>query len=112
MNVDFPVLDYREYQKPFVRYRREGGRNAVLVWHRRAGKDLTCLQVMIEAAAETKGIYFYCLPEIAHARKAIWEGMTNDGVRFIDLIPKEIVKKLNNSEMKIELINGSLIRLV
>jgi hypothetical protein len=38
--------------------------------------------------------------------------MLNDGRRFLDLIPLELITAKNDSEMKIELINGSIIRLV
>jgi len=67
---------------------------------------------MGEAAIQTQGSYFFCLPEITHARKVIWEGMTNEGVRFLSLIPEGIVQRKHESEMKIELVNGSIIRLV
>jgi len=87
-------------------------KNAVWVAHRRSGKDVTCFQYVIEAAIEDKGTYFYCLPEFTHARRVIWEGMLNDGMRFLDLVPKEIIKNKNESQMKIELVNGSIIQMV
>lgn len=91
---------------------RGGGKRAVWVMHRRGGKDVTCWEYLIEAAIQDTGTYFYCLPEFAHARRVIWEGMMNDGMRFLDLVPKELLKSRNESEMKIELVNGSIIRLV
>lgn len=127
MPVRIPVLPYREYQEPLILYMRGGltmemkpkeriecrkKKKAVWVAHRRSGKDVTCWQYMIEAASEDKGTYFYCLPEFTHARRVIWEGMLNDGVRFLDLVPKEIVQSRNESMMKIELINGSIIQLI
>ena len=87
-------------------------KKAVWVAHRRSGKDVTCWQYMIEAALEDKGTYFYCLPEFSHARRVIWEGMLNDGMRFLDLVPSSLVKDKNESQMKIELVNGSIIQLV
>lgn len=112
MDISLPVLDYREYQKPLIRYMREGGKKAVLVAHRRSGKDVTCWQYLIEAAIRERGTYFYCLPEFAHARRVIWEGMLNDGKRFLDLVPKKLTSNINESQMKIELVNGSIIQLV
>lgn len=111
-DVTIPLLDYREYQKPLIRYMRNGGKRAVWVAHRRSGKDVTCWQYISESAIQDVGTYYYCLPEFAHARRVIWEGMLNDGKRFIDLIPKEMVKHRNESQMKIELVNGSIIQLV
>lgn len=112
MKVQIPVVPYRPYQLPLRRYIDEGGKRAVFVMHRRGGKDLTCFQIMIEQAAQHVGTYFYCLPEFAHARRVIWEGMTHEGKRFIDFCPKELVRNRNETEMKIELINGSIIRMV
>lgn len=112
MNIELPVLDYREYQSPLVRYMRGGGKRAVWVAHRRSGKDVTCWQYLVEASIQDKGTYYYCLPEFAHARRVIWEGMLNDGMRFVNLIPKVLVKATNDSQMKIELVNGSIIQLV
>jgi phage terminase large subunit len=107
-----PLLDYRDYQKPLIAYMREGGKRAVWVAHRRSGKDVTCWQYMVEAAIQETGTYYYCLPEFTHARRVIFEGMLNDGKRFISLVPQSIVTNINESQMKIELVNGSIIQLV
>ena len=112
MSVEIPVLDYREYQKPLIAYMRGGGKRAVWVAHRRCGKDVTCWQYLIESAIENIGTYYYCLPEFTHSRRVIFEGMLNEGQRFLDLIPKEFVSGKNDSQMKIELVNGSVIQLV
>lgn len=62
------------------------------------------------------GTYYYFLPSFAQAKRVIWDGMTNDGKRMLDFIPKEIIDgNPNNTEMKIW-INGahghSLIQLI
>lgn len=59
---------------------------------------------------ERVGVYWYILPTYSQARRTVWESMTNDGVRFLDYIPSELVESINNSEMKIRLINGSMIQ--
>ena len=110
--VRIPVLKYRSYQKPLIEYMREGGKRAVWVAHRRSGKDLTCFQWIVESAIQERGTYYYCLPEFSHARRVIFDGMLNDGLRFLDLIPKELVKNKNDTQMKLELVNGSVIQLV
>ncbi len=38
--------------------------------------------------------------------------MNNDGFRFLDYIPEELIKAKNATELKIELINGSIIQLI
>lgn len=85
---------------------------ACLVWHRRAGKDLTLWNLVIKKALERRGSYFYLLPTYSQARKVIWMGMSNEGFRFIDHIPDKIIRNLNNTEMRITLKNGSYIQLV
>lgn len=83
-----------------------------LVWGRRSGKDLVAFNLMIRAAIRKTGVYFYMLPTFSQARKVIWDSITNDGVRFIDFIPKDIVKATNSQELKITLVNGSVIQLL
>ena len=110
--IELPVLDYRVYQKPLIKYMRGGGKRAVWVAHRRSGKDVTCWEYTLEAAMEEVGTYYYCLPEFTHARRVIWEGMLNEGQRFINLIPEALIKSKHDGQMKIELVNGSIIQLV
>lgn len=77
-----------------------------------SGKDKTYWNLMIREAAKRKGMYWYFLPELKQARDTIWDAMDNDGFRFLDHIPPELrAKEPNNSDMKIELSNGSLIKL-
>lgn len=82
------------------------------VWHRRAGKDLTDLHLTAWASLKRVGTYWHMLPEYKQAKKAIWDGRTGDGKRFIDAFPEQYRKKTNNHEMKIEMENGSLWQLV
>jgi hypothetical protein len=51
-------------------------------------------------------------PTFAQGRKVLWDGMTNSGFKFIDFIPKPLIKNINNQEMKVRLSNGSLIQIV
>jgi hypothetical protein len=44
-------------------------------------------------------------------KKIIWNSVTNDGQRFLDYIPKRLIAATNSQEMKITLINGSVILL-
>lgn len=89
----------------------DGYKRIVLIWPRRHGKDLTSLQIVIGLACQRVGAYYYLFPEQEQVRKAIWEGMDNNGKRFIDYIPKQLLSKPpNNTRMSIELKNGSIIR--
>ena len=81
----------------------------LVYWHRRAGKDKTYFQIAVAATQEAPGAYWYMLPKATQARKAIWKGRGKDGVRFLDHIPPEIIKSINNTEMYVEFTNGSLL---
>lgn len=105
----------RDYQLPVCRaIATEGGqyKKLLIVMPRRAGKDVLCFNLLIRAAVRQVGSYFYCLPTFQQARSVIWDSITNNGDRFLDFIPKEIIKKIRNDMMQIDLINGSIIKLV
>ena len=102
----------RPYQLPFFKAMDSGIKRAVLVWNRRAGKDKACWNFMIKKAMEKVGTYFYMLPEYKQAKKVVWDNIDNSGFKMLDHIPPEITKNINNSELKIELINGSIIQLI
>jgi hypothetical protein len=104
----------RPYQLPFLRAMDSGAKRAVLVWHRRSGKDLTTWNYTVKRAAETPGLYFYFLPTYTQAKKVIWDGIdARTGIRFLDHIPRELrTQKPNETEMKVELRNGSIIQLI
>lgn len=80
------------------------------IWPRRAGKDICALNIMLRAALRQIGNYFYLLPTGVQARRTVFEGMTIDGMQFLDYIPAELIEKKNIAEMKITLINGSQIQ--
>ena len=83
------------------------------VWHRRSGKDLTDLNIIIAEMMEHVGNYYYFFPTFAQGKKVIWEGKTKDEVPFLDYFPKELVDgKPNDSELKIKFKNGSMFQLI
>jgi phage terminase large subunit len=87
----------------------QGGKRAVSVWHRRAGKDSTALNLTAASAMMRPGVYWHMLPTVVQGRKVVWNGVDYHGRRIIDQVfPQEIRKRTNNNEMFIELINGSM----
>lgn len=102
----------RSYQMPLLRAIDSGVKRAFCLWHRRAGKDKVLFNIFIKRAVQVKGIHYYLLPTYAQAKKVIWDGIDNAGYKFLDHIPKEVIKSVNNTEMKIELINGSILQLI
>jgi hypothetical protein len=105
----------RHYQYPlwyhFESNNFEGIR-AAIVWHRRAGKDLTAIHIAATASQQRVGIYWHILPTYNQGRKVVWDGRTNDGKAFLDAFPKELVAARNNTEMKLTLKNGSIYQVV
>lgn len=114
VNIQLPVNYHgRPYQLPFWEAMKSGKKRAVLVWHRRAGKEKTCWNYMIMKACQKPGIYYYFFPHFSQGRKILWDGIDKDGFRFLNHIPKELVMgSPNSTEMKIRLHNGSLIQVI
>jgi len=104
----------RPYQLPAWKYLESGGKRAVCVWHRRAGKDDMCLHWTAVAAIQRAGNYWHMLPEAAQARKAVWDAINpHTGLRRIDeAFPKEIRRRTRDHEMMIEFVNGAIWQVV
>lgn len=100
--IKIPVLELRDYQAAvWDKLMQDNVRKAYLIWHRRAGKDLFCFQYLCARAMVEVGNYWYLLPQQNQVRRAIWEGITSKGFRYLDMIPKQCVYKKSEQEMKI-----------
>lgn len=99
----------RPYQEPLWKYLSRGGRQAVVAWHRRAGKDEIALHHAACAAHERIANYWHCFPQYASARKGIWESVNpNTGRRRIDeAFPPVIRDSIREDEMLIKFKSGS-----
>lgn len=102
----------RPYQLGFFSAVDKGIKRVLLVWPRRHGKDKSCFNALIKKATERVGNYYYIFPEYNQGRKALWDNIDKDGLRTIDHAPKEFTKSRNATEMKIELLNGSIVQVV
>ena len=114
VEVELPFnFDPRWYQRPAWEAFDQGYKRLLMVHHRRAGKDVNCINFAARATQLRVGTYFYFLPTFAQARRVIWDGMTGDGRRFLSYIPQELwADKPNETNMRIRLINGSVFQLV
>jgi len=113
VNLTIPYkFSPRTYQLPPFEAFDNGCKRAVLVWHRRAGKDKTALNMCVKQMLSRVGMYFHLFPTARQARKAIWDGIDKNGQKVLDHFPKEIVAKKNEADMKITLVNGSIYQLV
>ena len=77
----------------------------VLVAGRRFGKSyLSCIELLRAAINRPGETYFYCAPTYRMAKDIAWKEMKR-------LIPPEWIQSKHESDLKIELTNGSLIEL-
>lgn len=102
----------RSYQKAVMKMFDNGKRFIVLCWSRRAGKSLFAWNLLIREAIAKPGTYWYCFDNYATAYNDIWIAMTSKGVKFLDMIPEDVGVRMNSAKMEIELINGSVIKLI
>jgi phage terminase large subunit len=102
----------RAYQKAVLKAFDNGIRFIVLCWSRRAGKSIFAWNLLIREAVRKPGTYWYCFDNYNTAYNDIWIAMTSKGVKFLDMIPADMVVRTNRTKMEIELTNGSVIKLI
>jgi phage terminase large subunit len=104
----------RDYQLPAWRALESGKKRALLLWHRRAGKDDVCLHWAATQAMQRVGNYWHMLPQYAQARKSVWEAVNaRTGKRRIDeAFPDEICETKRSQDMFIRFKNGATWQLV
>ncbi len=103
----------RPYQSASNRaYFIDRKRFMIEVLHRRAGKTKNALNFIVGCGMERVGNYFHTFPELTQARRAVWNNIDKEGKRYIDHVPRQLMAdKPNNTDMRINLINGSMIQL-
>lgn len=103
----------RPYQLPILRYMDSWWLRAVQVWHRRTWKDKTDFAaIVVKKALERVWLYFYIFPTYSQWKKVLWDGIDKDGMKVLDHIPKQLVKRKDSTEMIVELTNWSIIQIV
>lgn len=104
----------RPYQEGMWKYFQKGGKRAFLLGHRRSGKDDNSLHWTATAAIQKAANYWYMLPQKNQVRKAIWDAINpHTGKKRIDeAFPDQICIKKRDTDMAIELINGSMVHFI
>ena len=103
----------RHYQKGYMEARQRGCKFAVWVMHRRGGKDRTALAQTCKDSFNRVGLYWHCLPTLKQGRKVVWDNITSEGKNLIlQTFPPHLVRRKLEDEMKIELVNGSIVQIV
>lgn len=104
----------RPHQEKLWEYLQAGGKRAMAIWHRRAGKDEVCLHHIMCAAMKRAGNFWYALPEYSQGRKAIWTAINpHTGKRRIDeAFPHALRSSTSETEMFIRFHNQSTFQII
>ena len=103
----------RSYQLPlFDAVENKGYKRILLIWPRRAGKDMAAFNLAIRSAIRKVQVIYYIFPTYAQGKKVLFDSIDNDGNRVLSYIPDELIESKNSQELKIRFINGSLIQVV
>lgn len=102
----------RKYQIPINEAFDNGFKRIIQLWHRRGGKDITDLNIVIAEMLKNVGNYYYTFPTYSQGKKALWEGRGKDGTKYLDYFRSDLVEKKNEQEMKINFKNGSLFQII
>lgn len=79
-------------------------KRAVLVFHRRAGKTVACINDLIDKAIQCElemPQFGYVCPLYKQAKRVAW--------RYLKYYARGIIKKVMESELSVELVNGAII---
>ncbi len=109
----FPV-DWSPYpfQLPLWRYLYSGGKKAIAIWHKRAGKDIMGINWITASAIREVGTYWYVYPTYNQAKMSIWDGMTLSGRPYMSFIPKGVIARSQQYKQRILFKTGSVIQFV
>lgn len=98
--------DPRHYQIPMFKAIDIGQqRRFIAIWHRRAGKDKSLINLFPKRMMQQIGVYYYFFPTYNQGRKILWEGIDKNGLPFLAHFPKELIFKKNDQEMMIQLVH-------
>lgn len=106
MYIKVPSINPYEFQKRMFNAVLND-KNVCAIVHRRAGKDIFCLEAWVLRGLKRLGTHVYLFPLYAQARSVIWNGMDFDGKPFLNAIPDALIAKKNEARMEITLFNGS-----
>lgn len=113
MELTIPYkYDPRYYQIPFFRAIDTGTLRCIIIWPRRHGKDKSCFNALVKKMLERVGVYYYVFPEYNQGRKALWDNIDKSGFKTIHHVPQELIKRKDNTQMLIELVNGSIVQVI
>jgi hypothetical protein len=86
-------------------------KHIIQVLHRRGGKTLNMMNVWPGLVHQRVGLYLHTFPELKQARRVIWNGFDSQGKKYLDYIPTNLIKRVDNQDMLIEFRNGSILQM-
>jgi hypothetical protein len=93
-------------ERIFHAFYGQGMRRFCCVWCRRAGKDKTFINLIVDQMMQRVGNYCHVLPQRNRARLVIWEAIdAMTGMRLIDHFPQELIFRKLENEMLISFIH-------
>lgn len=102
----------RDYQLEGLQALESGVSMAVFCWARRAGKDMTAFAYAVKKMVEQPMNVALVFPTKDQGKSSFWENIENDGWKTIDHIPKSLIARRDNSNMRIILKNGSTFQIL
>jgi hypothetical protein len=115
MNVELPHdWSPRAYQDPTWNFFFPNAKDkrAVVIAHRRWGKDLLGVNLCGCKAHERVGTYWHVLPTYRQGRNIVWNGVDYDGRAFLDYLHPALVRYKHTNDMRVHFKNGSIYQVV
>lgn len=120
MSQVIEIFKMRSYQRPVREAFRAGKKRMLCLWHRRAGKDRNALAFVFEQMLTRTGVYFHIFPSLNQGRRDLWENIIQErlpdgrelSMKMIDIFPKQLIKRRDQTEMLIELKTGSIYQIM
>lgn len=112
-----PVIPFRPYQEDLqIKLFIEGIKRHFRILPRRSGKEVESWNMILQGAISQPGLYLMIYPTNVRAKMVLWEGSIllpdQTSLKFLDMIPAELIDHINNQELSIHLVNGSVIRVL
>lgn len=101
-------FDPRKYQREALAALDRGVKLAIWCWARRGGKDFTAFGYAVKKMVETPMNVVLVFPTKEQGMRSFWNNVENDGFRTIEHIPKSLIARQDNNNMRIVLKNGSV----
>lgn len=98
----------RSYQQRAMAYIDGGGKRAVCVWHRRAGKNIAWLNQIIKQMVTLPfcATFLYIFPKLTQGRRDLWDAKSSPlsgGIPFRAHFPPQLVMEASETEMQVML---------